>query len=1700
MTTRITADNISDGAVTSDRIAANALTLDKIAVGTFGPRITSIVLPGSVVAVLPNGSENFTINGSNFQPGVQVYIGTAAAAVVTYISSTQLVVTVPVMSPGTYPLYVTNTDGGTAIRLLAITVSTAPVWATESTLPLQTASIYIQLSAASDSSVVYSLASDSSLPTGLTLNSFGVLSGNVTIASILTTYNFTVIATDSESQTNSRTFSVSISTSDSNFSSVVLLLKTTGATIFNTNFADSSTANSGVGFPVIRNGTPSRTTSTPYYPLEGYWSINDNATASTNAAFTFSGQFSVEYWVYWTTKPVAISYIAGSALPGGIFVAYGYNGDNIEINRYGSGAICAFGFDSVFQLNRWHHFAYTRNASSVHTMWVDGIARTSSGAIGSTWSNNGFFWGLGSATGFTSNVRVINGSCPYTDTFTPPTAPFTRTDSPNTVFLSSQSNRIVDNSVNNISISTSARVQTRSPFTDPVTYSTATYAGSALFNGSTDYLSVANNAAFQILGNFTIEMWIFPTVLSGTRGLFGHRPSENYGPIVLEFAGAALNFYVSTSGTSWAVGLTSPALTANVWTHIALVRNGTTVSYYINGVAGGATGTATGALMTPVSPLYLGVSSGVPQGAGYFSGNISNFRFVNGAAIYPAAFTAPTLPVPNTPNTTLLLNFSESTYVTVTDGANNTTFLDNSPNFFPITRNGSTTQGSRTPYWPDGQWSNYFNGSTDYLTAPSNAAFAFGTGDFTIECWVNTPIVNANNDVLIELRSSGATSTGFVFNMNPTGVGYQLNFYTDGGFNLGSTVLNYNVWNHVAVTRSGTTVRLFSNGVVSATFIKANNFSDMPVPRIGSSPLYSPSSVNGYISNFRVVKGTAVYTAAFTPPTTPLTAIANTVLLTCQSNRFRDNSTNNFAITVNGTPQVQTFRPFASTVTYSPAVHGASGYFNGTTDYLSLASNAEFNIFGGDMTIDGWLYPTALTGRSEHFLAFIVNDANRVSLYFSGTSFIFWTSTTGGGNGPKITSASFPRNTWTHVALVKSGATFTLYVNGISAGTSSTTVYPTSAMSLNVGTYNGVTSTDAFTGYMSNVRIVKGTAIYTAAFAPPTAPMTNTGITSLLLNFDNAGIYDATVQNAVTTVSDARVNIARSQWPPSSMFFDGTGDWLTMPNNPAFAFGTGDFTIECWVYFTSVSGAPTITDSRSSTSSTAGFNLGLSSARVQLYTTSQLLIGATTLVINQWYYIAVTRVGTALKIFVNGSQDATTSNSTNWSDQTLVIGATPNLVNLMTGYIQDLRITRGLARTVTTVPTIPFQTLGTVPVTVSDPPVIGTATVLSRTSVSVTFIAPSYNGNSAITSYTAVSTPSSISGTVNQSGSGSITVTGLAPFTTYTFKVYATNSIGGSVLSGASNSVTTGDIITSVEYLVVAGGGSGGSYFGGGGGAGGLLTTTGYITAAATNYTVTVGAGGSGAPAGSRGNQGSNSVFGRGTVTNSAATSGSITSIGGGGGAITGNGTTQPATSGGSGGGGGADVVNQTGGAGTAGQGNSGGSSGNASGNFSAAGGGGASAVGVGAPLSSSPGGNGGAGNTYTTVTSITGLAASYAGGGGGSTGGATAGTGGTGGGGNGSRWSTGDGSLIALGTAGSPNTGGGAGGHPSLNGGSGVVIIAYPDTFTNLASVSATLTSQSWNGSAWVNNAAGSTTPNTTIRPGYKVYRFSAGTGDIQW
>ena len=241
----------------------------------------------------------------------------------------------------------------------------------------------------------------------------------------------------------------------------------------------------------------------------------------------------------------------------------------------------------------------------------------------------------------------------------------------------------------------------------------------------------------------------------------------------------------------------------------------------------------------------------------------------------------------------------------------------------------------------------------------------------------------------------------------------------------------------------------------------------------------------GYISNLRI-GNTAVYSGtSYTVPTAQLTAITGTTLLASQSNRFVDNSPNNLALTVNGTPSVQKFSPFSSTVVSK----NYSTYFNGSSDYLQYPSDTAFQFGTGNFTFEMWVYPTTTTK------AMTIVDTRSGS--GSTTGLVpFEMSATGnvivsiGGSQLFTSSSALTGNTWTHLAVVRSGTNVTLYINGTKPTTGNgTSAAIVSDNFLTVGTSSGskdTTTTNHFQGYIDDLRITKGYARYVANFTVPT--------------------------------------------------------------------------------------------------------------------------------------------------------------------------------------------------------------------------------------------------------------------------------------------------------------------------------------------------------------------------------------------------------------------------------------------------------------------------------------------------------------------------------------------------------------------------------------------------------------------------------------
>jgi len=651
---------------------------------------------------------------------------------------------------------------------------------------------------------------------------------------------------------------------------------------------------------------------------------------------------------------------------------------------------------------------------------------------------------------------------------------------------------------------------------------------------------------------------------------------------------------------------------------------------------------------------------------------------------------------------TLLLN------TTTTNGAQNNTFLDSSSNNFTITRNGNTTQGTFTPFSQTG-WGNYFDGNGDGFTISNSAEFDFGSGDFTIELWASFETHSHTHHLVSKRTSSGATNTNWTLEV----VSGVANFYASNGstffINLlgGGVVSSIGVWYHIAVTRSGNDFKMFINGTqAGSTLTSSSSISSTSRNlNIGLDPLNSSNRINGYVSNLRIVKGTAVYTAAFTPPTAPLTAITNTSLLTCQSNRFIDNSTNAFALTPNGNPSVQAFSPFAPTAAYDTTTVGGSGYFDGTGDYLTIADNAAFDIGASEFSIEAFVYPNASV-NSDYIFGQVTYStaAGSYVLWINSTGYPTFYSTTGGTSATRndITSSTLlPLNSWSHICICRSGTTLSLFLNGarVATQTYSSTIF-NSANTLAIGA--DAVGNGPFNGYISNLRMLKGTSAYDATqttLTVPTAPVTAITNTQLLCNYTNAGIYDAAAKNVLETVGNAQVSTTQAKFGTTSMSFDGTGDWLISPASAFQNLGTSDFTIDGWFYFTTTGSVQNLLGTWSASPSRGWFFYFDPTLKMAFTysTTGSNAVDAGfgyTPTTNTWVYLALVRSGADLKFYANGTQQGSTHNISTSSiyanTQPLYVGERGSAAGTaFNGYMDELRITR-YARTVTTTPTAAF--------------------------------------------------------------------------------------------------------------------------------------------------------------------------------------------------------------------------------------------------------------------------------------------------------------------------------------------------------------------------------------------------------------------------
>ena len=1067
---------------------------------------------------------------------------------------------------------------------------------------------------------------------------------------------------------------------------VSFLLSTSSLSNANNNlFVDSSSAFS----PVSRNGNPTQGTQTPYGTLwSNYLDGSSYLSAPANSAFAFgTGDFTVECWVNF--MPGSASGRITNRNPGG--GASGTWGFNISPTTFaftevvaGEPGVSASGLPNM--TNAWVHLAACRSGSTLR-LFANGVL-VGSGSNTTNFNNSSYGLGIGAAyetaiTGYMSNVRIVKGTALYTAAFTPPVAPLTAISG--TSLLTCQSNRFRDSSSNAFAITLTGtpRVTPYSPFIlngPGAVYNQSDISyWSGYFDGTSDSLSYTGGSSIAFgTSDFTIELWAYLTN-TGTYSPF-LRPDDSgvFPEFGYDFSSGQLKFD-ARNGAIVAVTTTMPT---SQWVHVAACRSGTNLRLFINGSQVGTTTTNSTNFATTTGAIRIGGSSF--SASHTVNGYLSNFRVINGTALYTTTFTPPTAPLTAVSGTSLLT-------------LQNAAFTDNSTNNFVLTPNGNTTVTGNNPFQA-GYYSNYFDGSGDYLTAPASSSWIF-SGDYTLEAWVYPTVSGAD----MQISGTGGSGSNDQFGIT-SGVGTGRVYWAYaavGNYLTTTATIPANAWTHIAVTRSSNTLRAFVNGVQVFSGTMSTTVGQNATNYIGRRS-DGFNSFTGYMSNLRLVNGTAVYTSAFTPSTTPLTAITNTSLLTCQAARLIDSSANNFTITKNGDVAVSPFDPFLSAV--SPTGASGSGYFDGTSTSSALTIGTPIPATS-DFTIQFWYYldstsvaagTATLIPLFNNFNWYNQNDLGIFIGYNVSTGNIEATVATGGGTSvsPPKTDFAVAANClgrWTHIALVRSGATVRLFVNGaVTSGTlSSNTGLNVATRPFNVGGWyafqsNSPTTTRYAKGYISNLSI-DTTALYSAAFTPPTAPVTATTSTTRLLNFTNGGIYDAAMQNDIETVGNAQVSSAQAKYGTTSAYFDGSGDVLTAPTIPSYTLGTSDFTIEFWINAAASGVYQPVISYRNSgvVSAEPDFFVWNTNVGVWYVNGTAVITGTTNLSTAGWAHIAICRSSGSTRMFVNGVQEGSTYADTNNylpANTSLKIGGLPGAGLYFTGYLDDVRITRGYAR------------------------------------------------------------------------------------------------------------------------------------------------------------------------------------------------------------------------------------------------------------------------------------------------------------------------------------------------------------------------------------------------------------------------------------
>jgi hypothetical protein len=977
----------------------------------------------------------------------------------------------------------------------------------------------------------------------------------------------------------------------------------------------------------------------------------------------------------------------------------------------------------------WHHVALCK-VQNDYGIYLDG--NQTNGIIGD--SDVGDFTGLlGVGAWVTRNIQFMKGQMDelriqksnafsatpngsFNDTITVPTVAYT--PDANTQLLLHFDGDFTDSSTNGHDV-------TNINSSDILGYKFGTGAG--YFDGIDDHLSLEDSNDWDVIAttteDWTIDFWVKHDSNPATERYISHeQDSNNYWKIYRAGGSKQVIFITRIGGgaNKILIGTGNDTMPTGSWNHVAVIKKADEYGIYINGIQ------LAYVQNTDIASFNGSLKIGTDLlNDELLHGSLDELRIQKSDpfSASPNAFFTDTITVPTSAhtadaNTKLLLHF---------DG----NFKDDSGLDHGVTQVGNA--GFAT--FKVGTGATYFDGIDDYLAIPNSSDFdiiANNTDSWTVDFWMKTGLTNnalafeqaidGSNAIRLNTHSAGSLQV-FIRVGGPT----QLNYITATG------VLTADQWNHVAFVINGTgstkVIGIYVDGTqVGYTTLASNHTLSPSTFYIGANALDlgGTAKFDGQLDEYRIQKSNAFSAApvpgltdTITVPTANHVADANTKLLLHFDGNFKDDSGLDHTVSV-----------FGDAVTGAAKFGGGSARLGGNDRYLSIPDSSDFDMLAvttEDYTLDTFIrFRGAYSGAVvEHIGVATPNFSGWTLYHTAGVGFRFESyvadvlNISVNGTGSPITD-----DNWHHVAIVKKGginAEYGIYIDGVQVAFAVSSLTHDFNGELIIGASRRGSIVNEIPANLDDFRIQKSN-IYSASpnigktdtITVPTIEAVKDGNTKLLLNF-NTDFTDSS-DSAHTVTPFSTVFIQTSVFGDSSAIFDGTGDYLSIPDHTDFAFGTtDDFSIDLWFRKDAAATQMMLVNKRT--------GVGFADGEINLIKQSNDLLsfgiydsngGGGNLIANSaagivadfdWHHVYAERSnsGTVLAVYYDGVQVAYATGSAENATSTgnMFIGSNSSPAIFLFGQMDDLRIsdiTRfgatpnvGLTDTIT-VPTVEHTT------------------------------------------------------------------------------------------------------------------------------------------------------------------------------------------------------------------------------------------------------------------------------------------------------------------------------------------------------------------------------------------------------------------------